>query len=503
MKNVLFNWGALVVSAVSGFFLAPFIVHGIGSDAYGAWALIGSLVGYLGMLDLGVRSAVTRYVASHQAASRHTELGRLVSTALTFFTMAGAAAIAAGGAFALWGLPRLDMPDELLAPAQVAVVIASASVAISMISGVFPAVAAGTQHFRVLNTVSVVSTLVRVPAVVIGLNAGGGIVTLAVIQLAIGAAVGLVMIAVSRRVYPGLRIRPAVWKRADARTLLTFGVASWILQIANMLIHYSDPLVIATLLPVLQVTFFAIAVSLIEYARQLVIGISHLIAPQVSALEGSGRAAEAAEAALTGARFATLISLTLLVTYIFRGASFIGLWMGPEFASACGSVLVILACARWCSASFHVTSSALVGLGLHRGLIPAAVLEALTNLALSVWLAGHYGIVGVALGTLIPRIVLTVGFAPWYMRYVADVPISRYLYQTILRPSLAIIPFALAMLWMEHAFGASGLVIFFAQVAFALPLALAGAWIVALDAAERELALQLIRKISWVFGNVR
>ena len=496
LANALSNWGAFVVSAVSGFFLSPFIVHGIGNDAYGAWALIGSLISYLGLLDLGVRSAVTRYVANHQSASRHAELGHLVSTALTFFTLAGVVAAAVGGAFAYWGLPHVDMPGELLAPARITVLLASLGVTISMISGVYQAIPAGTQHFRILNAVTVASTLARVVAVIIGLNAGGGIITLAAIQLAINAAVGFAMISISRRVYPELQIRPAAWRRADARTLLSFGIVSWILQIASMLIHYADPLVIAALLPVLQVTFFAIAASLIDYARQLVSGISHLIAPHASALEGSGRAADAGEAALTGARFATLISLTLLVTFIWRGATFIGLWMGPEFASACGTVLVILACARWFSASFQVTSNALIGLGRHRGLIPAAVLEAMANLALSIWLAGHYGIIGVAMGTLIPRVALTVGFAPWYMRYAAGVPISRYLYQTIVRPSLAIIPFALATIWTEHAWAADGLAIFFAQVAVALPLAVAGGWVVALDTPERDLALQGMRKLT-------
>jgi len=490
LANALSNWGALVVSAVSGFFLSPFIVHGIGNDAYGAWALIGSLVSYLGLLDLGVRSAVTRYVAADTSTSRHAETSRLVSTALTFFIVAGAASVAVGGAFTLWGLPHVDMPGELLEPTQVAVLLASSGVAISMISGVYQSVVVGTQHFTLLNAVSIISTVVRVVAVIVGLNLGGEIVTLAIIQLAINAGVGIAMALLSRRVYPQLRISTATWKRADLHTLLSFGLASWFLRITSMLVHYADPLVIAALLPLAQITFFAIASTLIDYARQLVSGISHLIAPHASALQASGRAGDAGEAALTGARFATLISLTLLVTFIWRGATFIGLWMGPQYALECGTVLAILSCARWCSASFQVTSNALVGLGRHRGLVPATALEAATNLALSVWLAGRYGIVGVAIGTLIPRVALTVGFAPWYMRYAAGVPVGRYLFQTIIRPTLAIIPFALATIWMEHSWGADGLGVFFAQVTLALPLAAAGGWLAALDAPERALALQ-------------
>jgi O-antigen/teichoic acid export membrane protein len=496
VENVLSSWGSLVVSAVSGFFLAPFIVHGIGSDAYGAWALVGSFVGYLGMLELGVRGAVTRYVANYHSASRHRELNELTATALSFFALAGAASVAVGVGLAKWGLPIADMPDELLAEAQTAFVVTCMGVSISMLTGVFQAVIAGRQRFRLLNTVNIISTLVRAAAIVVGLNAGGGIVFLAEIQLATSGVLGIVMIFASRRVYPELRIRLAIWKGADARTLLSFGLVSWILQIASMLVHYSDPLVIAAQLPVLQITYFAIAASLVEYARQLVSGISHLIVPQVSSLQGSGRIGVAGEAALTGARFATLISLTLLVTFIGRGTSFVGLWMGPEFGSACGTVLVILACARWCSASFQVTSSALLGLGRHRGLIPAVVVEAIANIALSVWLSGPYGIVGVAIGTLIPRMAVTLVYAPWYMRSVTEVPIGQYWLQTLVRPSLAMVPFGVCTFWMEYAIPAEGLLIFFIQVAVSLPLALAGAWIAALDASEREMAIRAVRKVA-------
>ena len=59
--NVLSNWTAFAFAAVTSFFLAPFIVHRLGDSAYGVWALIGSLVGYMGLLDLGVRSAVMPY----------------------------------------------------------------------------------------------------------------------------------------------------------------------------------------------------------------------------------------------------------------------------------------------------------------------------------------------------------------------------------------------------------------------------------------------------------
>src|SRR5437870_2424255 len=85
VRNVLSNWGAFVFAALVSFFLSPFLVRSLGDARYGVWVLLVSIVGYLGLLDLGVRGAVTRYVARFHAAREHDSANRVASTALAVF----------------------------------------------------------------------------------------------------------------------------------------------------------------------------------------------------------------------------------------------------------------------------------------------------------------------------------------------------------------------------------------------------------------------------------
>ncbi len=94
LRNVLSNWGAFVLNAGIAFFLAPYVVGVLGAEAYGVWILVGSLVGYLGLLDVGVRGAVTRYIATHHAAGEHRDASHIASAGLVFFAAAGLGAIA-------------------------------------------------------------------------------------------------------------------------------------------------------------------------------------------------------------------------------------------------------------------------------------------------------------------------------------------------------------------------------------------------------------------------
>src|SRR5690606_40936810 len=130
VRNVIANWTAFVFSAVVGFVLSPFIVRSLGDAAYGAWVLIGSTVGYLGLLDLGIRGAVTRYVANLHAGTEHREASLMASAALFIFSIAGAVAIAACVVIAL-GITRLfAVPDHLQSVAQAVVIILGINIAV-------------------------------------------------------------------------------------------------------------------------------------------------------------------------------------------------------------------------------------------------------------------------------------------------------------------------------------------------------------------------------------
>jgi len=91
--NVVSNWGGFTLSGLVNFALAPFVVRHLGNTYYGVTVLLLSLTGYLGLLDLGVRGATTRYIARFHSQSDHDSSSRFVSSALILFSLIGVLAI--------------------------------------------------------------------------------------------------------------------------------------------------------------------------------------------------------------------------------------------------------------------------------------------------------------------------------------------------------------------------------------------------------------------------
>src|SRR5215468_7962119 len=99
--SIVSNWLAFAVTAAVGFVLAPYMVSRLGDSQYGLWVLVGSLVGYLGLLDLGVRGAVTVYVARHHGTGDDRAASRIVSSALFLFAITATTVVVVAGLLSL------------------------------------------------------------------------------------------------------------------------------------------------------------------------------------------------------------------------------------------------------------------------------------------------------------------------------------------------------------------------------------------------------------------
>jgi O-antigen/teichoic acid export membrane protein len=493
-RNIIANWSAFLFAAGVSFFLSPFIVRNLGNEAYGLWTLLGSLVGYLGLLDFGVRGAVTRYIAQHHATNNAQESACVVSAGILLFGSFGLLAILGAGALALLAPFLFNLPESLVNGARIIIVIGGINVAVALIGGVFGGIVAGLQRFDVGSGIEIVTTAARAGLVILALKSGYGLIALALIQLFSSIWVGGASWVATRRLYPQVRVRFQGVLRPYMRRLLSFGMFSSLIQISATLIYYSATLVIAVFLPIGLVTFFAIAASLCEYARNVVSGISTVIMPRVSALSALG--GEEVERPVIGAgRIATLITGPIVATFWWRGESFINLWMGAEYGATSGEILRILAAVVLLGGARSIAVSTIMGVNQHRFLAPLIILEGVANLILSLILVRFLGLVGVALGTLIPSMINTLGYIPRLLSRSTGVRIETFYRDAWGIPLLACIPFAIGTFLMERHFPANNLAIFFMQVFMLLPLIPLTFWAF-LTSIEKDNIFASIRRLT-------
>ena len=85
LRSVAATWVAVIVSALSGIFLTPFVLHRLGNEGYGLWVLVVTLTDYYLFLRVGIRSAIVRYVSHGLAVKDRESVNKVLATSFYFY----------------------------------------------------------------------------------------------------------------------------------------------------------------------------------------------------------------------------------------------------------------------------------------------------------------------------------------------------------------------------------------------------------------------------------
>jgi O-antigen/teichoic acid export membrane protein len=469
-RNVLFNWFGTIATMAVGFFLSPFILHRLGDVAYGVWVLAISVVAYLGLLDLGMQSSVLRFVSKGHTKGDHQGASEAISAALWVRLQISAVALVLSAGLAAVFPLVFKVPPALATDAREAILLIGITTAITMSLGVVGGVLSALNRYDLQNYVVLAQTAVRVIGVVAVLRTGHGIVAIALCELVAALFGNLLLVWVARRLYPELRIQ---WKKPKRETLRQIWSYSWyafLTTVAVQLVYQSDNLVVGKFVSVSAVTFYAIANSLCRYSTQVVGSMGSTFVPAASTYEAAGDTASLLGLYKNGTRATLMIALPILITLIVRGPGFISLWMGPQYAKSSGTVLIILATALFFSYANRTAGAIAFGVEKHKTTAIWAIGEGIANLALSITLVHWYGIYGVAIGTLVPSLIIQVGLWPRYISKLVGLSAFEVLWRVWAPMFLSSIPFAIATYAVGVLFPARNLTVFFLQVILTLPV---------------------------------
>src|SRR5580698_6202065 len=470
VTGIAVNWMALAISVIVSFFLSPFVVHHLGNVAYGVWVLANSSIAYMALLDLGMRGAVTHFVAKHQVRGEHLESSRAVSVALAFRTLISLAVIAASLILAAYASKIFRIPSDMWTAAQWAIVVTGFNLSFSLIVGVFAGVLTGLQRFELASGIAIAQTLISATGTVWVLDKGYGIVPLATVQLTVALILGIATIIICRRVYPDLRLGFRFLDRRILPELWRYSFYLFVIAATGQVIYYTDNLVVGAFLSAEAVTFYAIGGRFIEYLGQLGASFAQTFMPVATNLAAQDRQDQLRRLLIQGTRAALFVSLPVGGALFFRGTTFIGLWMGPQYAQPSGRVLRILLLSTVAIAGNRVAGNIVFGLGKHKPFALWQSCEAIFNLTLSVYLVRKIGIDGVAWGTVLPSLVSQLVLWPRYISKLFGLTVWSYFRECWIRPALATAPFCLMCLWSDRHWSVASMPHFFLQIAAALPL---------------------------------
>jgi O-antigen/teichoic acid export membrane protein len=467
LKNVGSSWFALGVNVLVGIFLSPYILHRLGDDAFGLWVLIFSITGYYGLFDLGIRSSVVRYVAKYAASNQQDEMNRLVNTALFSYSVIALVAMLTTVVVTYRLNSIFHISPEFVSTARWLLLMVGTAVSLGFPIGVFGGILGGLERFLLLNLTSVGSTLMRALLIVIALQHGRGLLTVALITVSPPLLSGVIN-AVATFYHLRLRFGPRYVNRSTLRQIASYSGTTFIIIVAARLRFKTDALVIGTFVSAAAVTYFTSGARLVDYAGEVVQSMAQIFVPMSSQSDALGDLPRLQKIFVAGNRMCALVIFPIAAILIVLGKSVIEAWVGARYVQAGYPIMLILLIPSTLMLMQSASSRVLFGMGKHQMLAKVTLVEGVANLVLSIALVRKFGIFGDAMGTAIPLTCTMLFFLPQHLCRLLKLRLLYYLKHSFLLPLGLTIPLVGVVLLLRRWFVPHHFLQLAAQVAIGL-----------------------------------
>lgn len=483
-RSIFSNWVGLVVMAACTAVLTPVMIHHLGAVEYGVWVLAGSVLDYYGLLDIGMRAAMFRYVGTFRGSDVREEVDRTFSSAL-FIVIVTAVLICLISAGLACYLPRV-MTIKGTSPEVFGwlLLLLGSSVGITFPMRMLATYISAHQRWDLFNAAGIASTLTRAVAIVVVLELGYGLLAVAIAALVVavlslGQHIFFVRIAdprvhASRDLISGKRIRE----------LFSFSVKSLLVSVGDYLRFYSDSAVIAAVLSVALVTPFSVVTRLIECFKSVIVAAGGPVFGSMTELDGGRRQEDQRELLVRSTRLLALLSILGGVLLLVDGRALLRIWVGPELTSAY-PLLAVLAAGYIVNLALHPMLLIVVARGQHGQLGAWTIAEGVVNIGLSIIWGRSYGLLGIAMGTVVPMLMIKLIVQPYYALKAAEMNAWTFVRKGLARP-LIVGPLFIAAAAAVTLHTRPDLPLFLMIVVGQVAIFLGIAWVLGLTREERQ-----------------
>ncbi|WP_179400799.1 flippase [Burkholderia guangdongensis] len=478
LKNVAINFCGLILPTFVSLMTVPAYIKALGVERYGVVSLVWTLIGYFGVLDLGMSMAAQNHISKARASGDAEESARVFWSAfwLNLGTGIVGGLLIYFGAF-IYTAYFTKVSATLQHEVYRALPWLAVAIPLANVSWVFAGSINGAERFGVYNTNQTIGTFLFQ---MLPLAAAWWIAPN--LQTVLAAAVAARFIAALMLGHGALkvlgirRIEPPQW--GTAKGLFNFGGWMLIASTTSMIGDTLDRVMLGGGLGAKAVTYYTVPQNLVQRLNMLPNALVRTLFPRLSAV-GRDHADSLARQSL---EFLNGVFTPVGIVAIFALEPFLNLWVGHDIATLSAPVGRVLVISVWLVGQASVTR-----ILIQSQVNPArAALAGLVEMPFFVgglWFGiHHFGLIGAA-------VVVA-------MRALVDYGVLLYLSAIRMRPialdMAAHLVFLLASLYLAHAWPALGESIGMCVVVLALNVA----WSLTMTPALRTLARGLLVRLN-------
>jgi O-antigen/teichoic acid export membrane protein len=419
-RNTAWNVVGQAVPVAAAIFSVPALIARLGQDRFGVLTMVWVIVGYSGLIDLGVGRALTALVAGALSAKRSQEVPALVWTSLAvmfIFGVVGGAGLAGASPWFVHLLGRV--PASLRQEMIEALWMLSPAIPIAICSAGLSGILAAAHRFDLINVVQAPLGALSYLGPVVVAALWPNLIAISAFLVIIRLAAALAYLWMCWRVVPEIRGKLLLERSVLPRVL---GLGSWmtVTNLVSPLMVNMDRFFIGALISASAVTYYATSQELVNRTTFIPVALTNALFPSFA---GAVAADKRLNITLFGRAvdYIFLLALPLSLAIVGFAHDGLALWLGGEFARAAAVPLQILAFGMFINSVARVPFTFVQAVSRPDLTAKAHLAELVFYVAILVGLTRTFGIYGAAIA--------------WSLRVLADAVIL-FFFSFRLAPSL-------------------------------------------------------------------
>jgi len=404
-RNTGFNIGANLVSAALSFFLVPIVLNALGTTTYGVWTLLGSVFAFTPLLQLGISSAINRFVPLYLAKDDAVGLRRVASTSTLFFCVV--ALIMAGVTLALYPsfTVLFPVPIALSEQCRLSLLLVGGALTLSVTMQTAMPILSGYQRYDLIFWSRVLPIALRAVLIIGFLPRTKSLIFLALVFGITELGVNLLALLFSVLLSPRPFVSPRLASYALFREMIHYAVNTLLYSLGGVIMYKTTELLLGLRLGPEAVTTYALASSAVFLLGSAVESFCGALKPTVADLHARSGNHGVVDLAIAFQKYVLLLVLPSVAFFIIMGKHFLVLWTHRDLPYA-SIILSVLAMGHLFRLAQFSNFLVLVGIGEHQLFGRLTVVTGLSSAVLVfVLLVVGGGLVGAAIGTAVPMMI--------------------------------------------------------------------------------------------------
>jgi O-antigen/teichoic acid export membrane protein len=436
----------MLIQVLVGVFLTPFILKFLDREQYAIFGLTLELLTWLTLLDIGVAAGLKMQAARLSGKPDPDRFNRMVSTAFFSQNAIVLVMLVVGLGMAMAFPHFFPIRENLRHDAILLMVFSVLGGALSIGSQTFSAILIANQQMHVDNLLSLLLIIIRTVLIVVLLELGCGIYSLAIAHFVSKAVTAVMMVVRTYRLLPYLQIRYRFASWETFRQIGGVGIYFSLGGLAGVIIHSLDSTVAARVVSVDSVTSFLLTGKFYELSGGLVWLITENARPILGQMLGQNKMKESL--ATYRQLFALSTGLAVVAAFsVWSGnKSFVARWVGE--VNYAGRFVDLALALSLITGLWSMPNRAILSANLAvRAQCIVRLIEGALNLGLSIILGKKYGLAGIVGATVIASLVTSMWLLPLFTARMFNRPFIRFIWDDAARVfllMLCLFPIALA-----------------------------------------------------------